>query len=301
MARSMWNGSVGFGLVNVPVELVTATRDLDYHFRELHEKDGSPVHHQRFCAEEQKSVEFDEVGRGYELDDGRMLVFSDEELHSVQPEKNRTIEIESFAPLDQIDPIRYDHGYFLVPRDNSKGTLRAYGLLVRAMADNRLVALGRFVMRTREYLAAVRERNGVLALSTMHFPDEIRSAEAVPHPDVEVSDSAVADAVAVIEERRTEWDPTSFTDCYRERLRRVIDENRRGGTVTPPDSVSDEELEPVPDLMAALKQTLAQSKKNKGSGRGEMNREQLYELAKGQNIKGRSSMNKRQLIEALDA
>lgn len=303
----MWNGSIGFGLVNVPVELVTASRDLDYHFRELHEKDGSPVRHQRFCVEEQKPVEWDEVGRGYELDDGRMLVLTDEELDSVAPEKSRTIEIESFAPVEQIDPIRFNHGYFLVPRDRSKGTLRAYNLLVRAMADNRLAALGRFVMRTREYLAAIRERDGALALSTMHFPDEIRPIDAIPQPDAEVGKAAVDDAIAVIEDRRTDWNPASFKDCYRERLRRVIAEKRSGNTVVAPDSVTDEELEPVPDLMAALKETLKQSGKQEGETRRRrggslesLNREELYERAKRQNVTGRSSMSKRELIEALD-
>jgi len=145
-----------------------------------------------------------------------MLVLSDEDLRTVQPEKSRTIEIESSTPLDQIDPVRFDHGYFLVPRDQSKGTLRAYNLLVQAMADDQLAALGRFVMRTREYLAVIRERDGALALSTMHFPDGIRPTDAIPRTEVTVDQSAVDDAIAVIEDRKAEWDPTSYEDCYRE-------------------------------------------------------------------------------------
>jgi DNA end-binding protein Ku len=294
----MWNGSVGFGLVNVPVELVTASRDLDFHFRELHEKDGSPVRHQRFCVEEERPVEWEEVGRGYELDDGRMLVLTDEELEGVAPEKNRTIEIESFTPVAQIDPIRFNHGYFLVPRDRSKGTLRAYNLLVRSMSDNGLAALGRFVMRTREYLATIRERDGALALSTMYFSDEIRPVDSIPRPDANVTEQAIDDAIAVITDRRSDWDPASFKDCYRERLRRVIEEKRRGQTVHPPDPVNADELKPAPDLMAALKETLRRSAKE-GSGPGR-SRKELYEQARREDVPGRSSMSKQELIEALD-
>jgi DNA end-binding protein Ku len=306
MPRSMWNGSIGFGLVNVPVELVTTTRDLDYHFRELHEKDASPVRHQRVCSEEGTPVEWDEVGRGFEMENGELVVLTDDDLRSVEPEKSRTIEIESFASLDEIDPMRFNRGYFLIPKDGSKGTLRAYDLLVRAMADARLAALGRFVMRTREYLAAIRELDGALALSTMYFPDEIRSFDEVPASGVEVSDKAVEDAIAVIGDRRAEWKPAAWEDCYRERLRRVIDAKRRGGTVRPPDAVTDEELEPVPDLMAALRKTLEKSGKRRGRGRDRsepplaaLSRAELYDRAKQHRIKGRSSMSKEELVEAL--
>jgi DNA end-binding protein Ku len=302
----MWNGSIAFGLVSVPVELVTATRDLDYHFRELHEADASPVRHQRVCSEEGVPVEWDEVGRGFELEDGQLVVLSDDDLRGVEPEKSRTIEIESFASLDEIDPIRLNRGYFLVPRDSSKGTVRAYDLLVRAMADARLAALGRFVMRSREYLAAIRELDGALTLSTMYFPDEIRSFDEVPASGAEVSERAVEDAIAVIGDRRAEWDPSAWQDCYRERLKRVIDSKRSGGTVSPPAAVSDEELEPVPDLMAALKKTLERSGKRRGRSRPHdeppltaLSRAELYERARERSIKGRSSMSKQELVEAL--
>lgn len=146
----------------------------------------------------------------------------------------------------------------------------------------------------------------------MHFPDEIRPTDAIPKTEVTVDQSAVDDAIAVIEDRRVEWDPMSYKDCYRERLRRVIDEKRVGGTVKPPDPVTDEDLKPVPDLMAALKETLKHSGKRGGRKRGgrkrqgrdgpleAMNREQLYERAKRSKVKGRSSMSKRELIEALE-
>src|SRR3954464_7233442 len=163
MARPLWSGSLSFGLVNVPVQLVTAVQDLDLHFRQLHEKDGVPIEQRRFCSEEDVEVTWEEVAHAYDLD-GKQVVVSDEELSSVQPRKTRTIDIEAFVELADVDPIYLDHPYFLVPAGDSQGTLRAYRLLVEAMGRHDRVALGRFVMRTKEYLVAVRVRDGALAL-----------------------------------------------------------------------------------------------------------------------------------------
>lgn len=262
MPRSMWKGSIGFGLVNVPVELVPATRDLDFHFRELHEKDGAPVRHHRFCSKEGKEVKWDEIGRGIEVD-GEMVVLTDAELESVQPERNQTIEIESFADIDEIDPIYFDHPYFLAPANRSAGTLRAYELLVKAMAQSNRVALGRFVMHTKEYLAAVREREGALALSTMRFPDEVRSVDVIPEADASVTKKAIGDAVAVIDELTTDWEPEKYTDHYRARLKKVIDAKRKGKTVKAPEPHDEEDLKAAPDLMAALRKTLEANGKKK--------------------------------------
>lgn len=311
MPRSMWNGTVGFGLVNVPVELVPATRDLDYRFRELHGQDGSPVRQARFRKDGGGELEWDQVGRGYETDDGTMLVLSDDELESVAPEKSRTIEIETFVPLEQVDPVRLNRSYYLAPRDRNKGTLRAYDLLVRAMAGRDLAAIGRFVMRSREYLALIREREGALALTTMYFPDEVRSPDDLPDTDFEIKAEAVENAIAVVRERSLEWDPERYDDCYRERLKRVIDSKRRGETIRSPEPVHEGEQGAAPDLMAALEKTLADSKKRRkgkkstpadGRGKGdlaELSRDELYRRAKKRGIKGRSSMSKRKLVSAL--
>lgn len=303
MPRSMWNGTVGFGLVNVPVELVSATRDLDYHFRELHGKDGSPVRHVRVRKESGDEVEWDEVGRGYETEDGQMVLLSDDDLKSAAPEKSRTIEIETFVPLEQVDAIRLNSSYYLLPRDSNKGTLRAYRLLVRSMAGRDLAAIGRFVMRSHEYLALIRERQNVLALSTLFFPDEVRSHDDVPDTDFNVRDEAVQNAVAVIRERSLEWDPERYDDCYRARLKRVVDSKRRGETVRAPVPVPDDEVSSPPDLMAALEKTLAASRRRsegrKKRGKGDLaklSREELYQRAKERGLKGRSSMNKRELM-----
>ena len=270
MPRSMWNGTIGFGLVNVPVELVTASRDLDFHFRELHESDGARVRHQRFCSKEDKPVEWDEIGHGYETDGGRMVVLTDKELESVAPEKSRTIEIESFVDLHQVDPIYFDHPYWLVPGNRSVGTLKAYRLLVEAISKSERVAIARFVMRTREYLAAVRELDGALALSTMLFADEVRDIGMLPEADSKPTARAIDDAVAVIRERSVDWDPGRYTDCYRKRLKKVIDTKQKGKTVKPPQPVDEEDLKPAPDLMAALRKTLEENRRKKsGSGKSD--------------------------------
>ena len=312
MPRPMWKGSIGFGLVNVPVELVSATRDLDYHFRELHEKDGAPVKHRRFSSVSGREVPWDEVAKGIEVD-GKMVVLTDKELEGVQPDKNQTIEIESFAGLEEIDPIYFDHPYFLVPGNKSAGTLRAYKLLVEAMKKSNRVALGRFVMRTKEYLAAVRERDGVLALSTMRYPDEVRSVDLLPEWDSDVEASAIGDAVSVIDERTVAWEPEKYEDAYRMRLKQVIDSKLKGETVKAPEVQSDEDLKPAPDLMAALKKTLDERrdsrKRSAGTARksvrakgdlSQLSRDELYARAQERKVPGRSAMRKKDLIEALD-
>lgn len=259
---AVWEGSIGFGLVNVPVAMVRATRDLGFHFRELHAADGAPVRHRRYCAAEDVEVPADEIGRGFELDDGGMVVLTDEDLESVEPERTRTIEIESFTSLDEIDPIRFDHPYFLVPKGKSGGTLRAYRLLVEAMRSTERVALGRFVMRTKEYLAAVREHDGALALSTLRYADEIRPVDAIPieAPDEPPAKKAVRNAIAVITELGAEWEPERFEDLHRARLAEVIEERRKGHTVAAPEPADDEPT-PAPDLIAALRETLEESRK----------------------------------------
>jgi DNA end-binding protein Ku len=253
MARPLWSGSLSFGLVNVPVQLVSAAQDLDYHFRQLHEKDKVPIEQRRFCSKENEQVTWEEVAHGYDLD-GKQVVVTDQELASVQPRKTRTIDIEAFVDMAEIDPIYFDHPYFLVPAGESEGTMRAYRLLVEVMGSHEQVALGRFVMRTKEYLVAVRAREDALALTTMLFHDEVRPTKEIPTGGKKPSKKQLDGAVAIIEELSTEWQPERYQDCYRERLRRVIDAKRKRKTVHAPKP--EREPSPVPDLMAALEETL---------------------------------------------
>ena len=264
MARALWSGSISFGLVNVPVQLVSAARDQDLHFHQLHADDKRRLEQRRVCTEEDVEVGWEEVGHGYDRN-GKQVVLTDEELASAEPRKTRTIDIDSFAPLGSIDPIYFDHPYFLVPASDSEGTMRAYRLLVEVMDRKGQVALGRFVMRTKEYLAAIRVREGALSLTTMRFHDEVRSAKQIAPRGKKPARKLVDNAIAIIEELSTEWDPGSYTDCYRKRLEQVIRKKRKGGKIAAPEQES--EPEPAEDLMAALERTL-ETVKEKGKGKG---------------------------------
>jgi DNA end-binding protein Ku len=254
MPRPLWNGSLSFGLVNVPVQLTSASRDLDLHFRQLHKKDGAPIEQHRFCSQDDAEVDWEEIGRGFELDGKKQVVLTDEELASVQPEKTRTIEVESFVDLDDVDPIYFDNAWFLVPAGDSQGTRRAYRLLVEVMESTGRAALGRFVMRTKEYLVLVRPREGLLSLTTMRFHDEVRPTDGIAPGGRKPAKDKIEQAVAVIESLAADWDPERYTDCYRERLERIVDQKKKGKRVKAPSEPK--EPTPAPDLMAALQETL---------------------------------------------
>jgi DNA end-binding protein Ku len=263
--RALWNGSLSFGLVNVPVQLASAARDLDLHFRQLHKKDGAPIEQRRYCSQDEAEVEWEEVGRGFELDNGKQVVLTDEELASVQPEKTRTIDIEGFVDLDQVDPIYFDHPWFLVPAGDSQGTRRAYRLLVEVMESTGRAALGRFVMRTKEYLVLVRPRDGLLSLTTMRFHDEVRPTDGIAPGGRKPAKGKIEQAVAVIESLATDWEPERYTDCYRERLERIVAQKKKGERVKAPQEPK--QPKPAPDLMAALQETLERMGDGKG-GKG---------------------------------
>jgi DNA end-binding protein Ku len=265
MARPLWSGSLSFGLVNVPVEIYTAVRDLDMHFRQLHEKDGAPIEVQRWCSKEDVQVPYEEITHSYELDDGKQVIIDDDELEAIEPRRTRTIEIEQFVDLSDVDPIYFDHPYFLVPSSSDDGAARAYRLLVDVMAKTDRAALGRFVMRAKEYLAIVRVRDGVLTLTTMVFASAVRptkDVEAATQKAHKPTRKQLDAAVAVIEELSTEWDPTRYKDRYRARLKRVVDRKRKGQTIKAPEPP--QEPEEAPDLMAALEQTLAEMRGSDG-------------------------------------
>jgi DNA end-binding protein Ku len=264
MARSLWTGSLSFGLVNVPVRLFSAVRDQGVHFTQIHEKDGSPIETRRFCSKEETEIPYEEIVHGYELDDGGWVTLTDEELAAAEPRKTKTIDIEEFVDLAEIDPIYFDHPYFLVP-DESEGAARAYRLLVEAMGASDRVALGRFVLRTKEYLVAIRVRDGLLALTTMLFADEVRDSKAVDKPGgKKPAKKQIDQAVALIEALSGDFDPTDWDDCHRERLLKVIKQKKAGKKIKAPKK----EAEPnaVPDLMAALEESLAKAKKGELAG-----------------------------------
>jgi DNA end-binding protein Ku len=266
VARSLWTGSLSFGLVNVPVQIVSAVRDLDLHFRQIHEKDKAPIETQRWCSEEDKEVPFDAITRSYELDGGKSVTVTDEDLEAVEPRRTRTIDIEQFVDLAEVDPIYFDHPYWLVPAGDDEGAARAYSLLLGVMEGTDQAALGRFVMRAKEHLAVVRARDGALTLTTMRFHDEVRPAKNVPvggGKSAKPSKKELDTAASLIEALAADWDPSKHDDQYRKRLQKVVNKKRKGQTVEI-DEGGDEQPAPVSDLMAALEESLAAAKK-KGS------------------------------------
>jgi DNA end-binding protein Ku len=260
MPRSLWSGSLSFGLVNVPVALYSGVVDTDLHFRQLHAKDHTPIEMRRYCSQEDVEVAFEEIGHGYETG-GKQVVLTDEELAMAAPRKTRTIDIEAFVDLDDVDPVHYDHPYILMPSGDAEGTQRAYRLLVDVMGRTERAALGRFVLRTKEYLTLIRVRDERLTLTTMLFHDEVRPTDHVPAPREarEPARKQLHTAVALIEALACPWDPSRYEDTYEQRLKRIVERKRKGQTVRPPKR--EEQPAPVPDLMAALERTLAEVKR----------------------------------------
>jgi DNA end-binding protein Ku len=261
MARALWNGSLSFGLVNVPVALYSAQKDQDLHFHQLHEKDGARIETRRFCAKEDKEVPWEEIGHGYETDGGKQVVLTDDELDAVAPRKTRTIDIQSFVDAGELDPILFDHPYWLVPTGEAEGPRRAYRLLVDALESADRVALGRFVLRTKEYLVAVRVRDRLLSLTTMLFGDEVRSTKGIAPGGAKPDAKAVKEAVKLIEALGDDWDPSAYKDQYRRRLKAVVKDKAKGGTIEAPEQ--EPEPEAAGDLMEALRKTMAEMGKAK--------------------------------------
>jgi DNA end-binding protein Ku len=257
MARAIWSGSISFGLLNVPVKLYSAVARKQVSFRELRQSDGSRIRHKRVAESDGKEVAYEEIVKGYELGPEQYVVMTREELEELDPKKTRAIEIQDFVDLDAIDPIYFDHPYYLGP---DKGAERAYALLARAMADRGRVAIARFVLRNREHLAAIRSTGDVLLMATMRFADEVVSPDelddVIPDEVEDPQDREIEMAGALIDQLSSEFEPDRYRDEYREELLAMIERKAAGEEVV--EAVS-EEPKPTkaPDLMAALEESLA--------------------------------------------
>jgi DNA end-binding protein Ku len=320
VARATWSGAISFGLVSVPVQLFTAVRSHNVHFKQLHEGTKAPVKQQRIDTETGEEVPYDQIVKGYEVDDGRYVVIDPDELRALDPEGSRLIDIVDFVEQAQIDPIYYDRAYYLTP--DGEAAAKPYRLLTAAMERAGKVAVASFVMRNKAYLAAIRARDGLLVLSTMHYADEVADPAdlAVDEQlgDVEVRDREVAMAEQLIDSLLTEFDPTAYRDEHRERLQEFLEAKAEGQEVEL--AAPDRDTGEVVDLVAALERSLerAQGKTGGGSGgtstrssggsandRGtdyaSMTRDELYELAQERDVPGRSKLDKAELVEALRA
>ena len=265
MPRPIWTGSISFGLVNVPIRLVTATSDKDVRFNQLHANDGGRINQKRVCSVDGEEVPYEEIAKGYEMSPGQYVLIDPDELATLDPEASHTIDLEEFVDLEQIDPIYFERAYYLVP---DKRAEKPYALLAEAMTRSKKVGLARFVMRTKQYLAALRAKDGVLVLSTMLYDDEvtpINKLEGVPE-GVELSDREVAMAEQLVQSLTTEFEPAKYHDEYRQRVLDLIQAKAEGQVIAAPPVT--EPATPVVDLMAALEASLAAAKAKSSDGKG---------------------------------
>jgi DNA end-binding protein Ku len=257
MPRAIWSGSISFGLVNVPVKLVTATSAKDVRFHQLHSTDGGRINQKRVCSIDGEEVDYSEIVKGYEIHRGQYVIVEPEELESIAPEASRSIDIEEFVDLAAIDPLFFDHSYYLVP---DSPAARPYALLVEAMEGTGKVGIGRFVLRTKQYLAALRPREGALVLSTLLFADEVVQTSELEVPttkDTKPSERELNMARQLVNSLSAEWEPEKFKDDFRAKVLEMIEAKAEGNEIAVPEAA--EKAAPVVDLMAALEASLARA------------------------------------------
>jgi DNA end-binding protein Ku len=252
--RPVWTGSLSFGLVNVPVTLVSGLRDQSLPFHQIDKKTHQRLHISYVCTKERRPVDYSEIAYGFDTGEGYVMLAGDE-LAAVQPEKTRTIEVSRFVAPEEIDPILFDHPYYLLPAGEGEGPPRAYRLLADVMEEAERVAIGQFVLRTREYLTAIRPKEGLLALTTLRFASEVRPTDDLDLPTRKRPSKAKVDgAVALIEALGADFDHSAYKDRYRRRLRKLVKDKEAGETIEIPEAP--ESPGPPPDLMEALKRSL---------------------------------------------
>ncbi len=258
MPRAIWSGSISFGLVNVPVKLFTAVRKKNIGFHQLHAADRVRIQQRRVCPADGQEVSYDDLVKGYEVAPGQYVVVEPTELEALDPEATHTIDIEDFVALDQIDPLYFDSSYYLAPEVSGS---KAYRLLLDAMSDSRRVGIGRVVMRTKQYLCAIRPLDQALVLTTMNFADEVvarEDLEQLPGSDVSASKRELTMAQQLVESLTTDFEPSRYHDTYREAVLELIEAKAQGEEV-----VTEAEVDrpaAVVDLMAALEASVAAAK-----------------------------------------
>jgi DNA end-binding protein Ku len=259
--RAIWSGALSFGLVNVPIKLYSATRSKDVRFNQLHAADGGRIRQKRVCSVDGSEVGLEEIVKGYELSPDRYVTITQSELDAIAPRASRLIEIEEFVDLAGIDPLFYESAYYLVP---DKGAAKPYSLLLQAMEEEAKVAIGRVVLRSKEYLTAIRPLGDTLTMATMRFADEIvprDQLEGLPGGDVVVAEREVAMARQLVQSLSSPFEPEKYRDTYRDQLLAMIEQKAEGQEIVLP-----AEEAPAPkavDLMAALEASLAAAKARK--------------------------------------
>ncbi len=258
----MWSGSISFGLVNIPVKLFNAVSRKSVHFNQIDSRSGSRIKYKKVSAADETEVPNDAIVKGYEWTSGQYVLVDDDELASLDPEAARSVDIEEFVDLDEIDPIFYDAAYYVAP---DRGALKSYALLAEAMEQANKVGIARFVMRSKQYLAAIRPQDGRLVLSTMVYADELNEPESIGELEgvagVELSEKELTMARQLIESLSSEFEPSKFEDTHRNRVLELIERKASGETVVsaPQPAAADK----VVDLMAALEASVAAAKESR--------------------------------------
>jgi DNA end-binding protein Ku len=304
--RAVWSGTVSFGLVSIPVAILPASRSRRVRMRLL-TPEGKPLSRKYYCPAEDRPVDRDDIIRGYEIEKGRFITVTEDELESLQPSKSREIDLRRFVPLEQLDPKFMDRTYFLVPAGDS---VKPYRLLAEAMEKTRRVGIATFVMREKEYLVAILSENGILLAETLRFADEIRPPEFAGIDSDETFDPEQVDRMAEVIRKAgaDQLDPKELEDEYSQRLVDLAEQKRSSGTgvVFLQEKEEEDERDNVIDLMQILKRSMEKEAEQEGSARksgkpslDEMNKNELYDQAKKLRIAGRSGMNRKELIQAI--
>lgn len=261
--RAIWKGAVSFGLVNVPVRLYSATENHDVQFRQVHREDGGRIKYQRVCSIDGEQVSYDDIAKGFETEDGQMVVLTDEDLSQLPVSSSKEIAVDKFVPSSQIDAMLLDKSYFLEP---DKGSAKPYVLLRDALRSTDRVALVTVSIRTRSTVALLRVRDDVIVLQTMLWPDEIRSADfgvLDEANDIEPKSAELAMAGMLVDSLSGDYDPADYSDDYEQAVKQVVRAKLDGNEVTELPEQEDDGGE-VLDLLAALQQSVNRAKKSRG-------------------------------------
>lgn len=264
--RTIWNGSISFGLVNIPVGLAVATQRQDVSFRTLHRECGTPIKQKRWCPVHERDVEADELVKGWEFAKGQYVLVEESDLEAVALRRSQSIEILRFVRLEDVNPVYFDRTYYLAPAD-AEAQRRPYVLLLRAMEDSGMAAVGKFVLWGKENLCLLRARAGGLLLETLFFADDVRSQEEIETAvaETEVRDAELQLAGQVIASLAGDWLPEDFGNDYRRELAQMLDAKLAGQEIVAPEPIAEA---PVIDLMEALRQSVAEAQgRRAGQGR----------------------------------
>jgi DNA end-binding protein Ku len=261
--RSIWKGAVSFGLVSIPVKLYSATEEKDISFHQVRRSDGSRIRYKRVAEADGDEVAYGDIAKGYQLDNGEIVVLTDEDFADLPLPSKQTVEVLQFVPLEQVDPIYFARSYYLEPE---KSGVKPYLLLREALERSDRVAVTKVAIRSREQLATLRVRDGVIVMETMIWPDEVRAADfAYLDEDVELRAAELKMADSLVESMSGDFDPGDYSDDYREALQEVIDAKAAGREVVEAPAATGTEGGAVIDLMAALRASVEQAKQ-RGSG-----------------------------------